>query len=78
MSTEFEVGGRVCIKGRGVDSLLHAHDEIVRITKTLVVVKSGRRFRVADEGSVPYSAYGGSSISVKCQAPSEMRGGRSG
>lgn len=73
MSDEFEVGGVVCIKGRGMDSVLHVHDEIERITKTLVVVKSGRRFRIADKGSVPYSAYGGTAISVECQAASRMR-----
>lgn len=72
MAEEFKVGQRVCMIGRGIDAMAHRHGEIVRITKTLIVVKSDRRgiehrFNRESHRSVPMSEYGGTSIYRTCQ-----------
>lgn len=72
---EFEVGQHVCIKGYGTSATVHTHAYVVdRLTKTMVIVgrdlrgtRHTRRFRLRDNGSVPYGDWGGSKISTTCQ-----------
>lgn len=75
MSEQFEVGQRICAKSRGMDATVHWHGQVVRITKTTILVRADgakggeRRFRREGLNSIPYSPYGGSAISTKCQRP---------
>ena len=62
-------GKAVCVAGIGSDNSVHAHDRIARVTKTLIVLEGGRRYRLDSGLSVPYSAYGGTGIHSKCQRP---------
>jgi hypothetical protein len=58
----------VCVKGSGVDAPLHFHDRVARITKTMIVLKGGRRFsRESLHRSIPYQPYGGAHVSTTCQ-----------
>jgi hypothetical protein len=68
---DFPVGVRVCVVGRDTDNMLHQHSVVARLTKTMIVLKNGRRYH-RDERlhpSIPYSAYGGTKISRRCQRP---------
>lgn len=62
---------RVCIQGRGTANLFHSHNyRVERLTKTLIVVKYKNtilRFRRDTHREVPYSPWGGSHVSVRCQ-----------
>ena len=69
---DIEIGTRVCAKGRGTDSLAHWHGEVIRMTKTLIVVESQprrikHRFNRESLQSVPRNDWGGVRISTKCQ-----------
>jgi hypothetical protein len=67
MKEEFKPGDRVCIKGQGTDAMLHKHGTVERLTQTMIVTTSGRRFRHDSLYSIPYQPYGGTKISKKCQ-----------
>lgn len=64
---DVEPGVRVCIKGQGTDAMLHWHGKVARLTKTMIILENGRRFRRNDLSSIPYQPYGGSKISTECQ-----------
>lgn len=63
------VGRAVCVTGVGGDNLVHEHDRILRVTKTMIVLKGGRRYRRDSGQSVPYQPYGGTEINSTCQRP---------
>lgn len=71
---QWEVGQKVCIRGEGTANLAHRHGSVIRITKTLVVVKGKHgieRFRLRNDEtlppeSVPYSPYGGLRLYAAC------------
>lgn len=69
-------GRTVCVVGRGTANLVHAHYQVVRRTKTMVVVKRWvndrevqRRFRF-DGREVGASEYGGTQADTTCQRKS--------
>lgn len=67
-----DVGTAVCMKGTGMDATVHFHTKVARITKTMIVTTSGRRFRrepdmLGHHKSIPYQPYGGTYLSTKCQ-----------
>lgn len=66
-----EVGTPVCIKGYGTDAFAHSHTKVARITKTMIITTSGRRFQretvMNKHRSIPYQPYGGTYLSTKCQ-----------
>lgn len=77
----YEVKQRVCVVGRGTDSVIHAHGTVKRFTKTLMVVqhhwkagnRSGtteRRYRIGGYGTeVGTHEYGGTHVAPHCQRP---------
>lgn len=68
---ELTEGDRVCVKGQGMDATVHFHTAVKRVTKTMIITTSGRRYRREVLGpSIPYAAYGGTSISPVCQVKS--------
>jgi hypothetical protein len=68
------VGQRVCITGQGTDRPVHRHSVIKRVTKTMIVVESGRRFnRDGRNDSIPYSPYGGTEVHATCQRPGQAQ-----
>lgn len=74
MATEMKVGQRVCWLGYGTAATSHCHGEIVRITKTMIIVKSDSRgaqwrFRKDNMQAVPRGDWGGHTLSTKCQRP---------
>lgn len=67
-----EVGTAVCMKGTGMDVTVHFHTRIARITKTMIITTSGRRFQRETNmsgfhRSIPYQPYGGTYLSTTCQ-----------
>ncbi len=72
---EWTDGQHVCITGRGMDNVVHEHHTVTKVTKTFVTSTQNvtprriRRFRISNGASVPYSAYGGTSIHATCQRP---------
>lgn len=72
MPTEMKIGQRVCAKGRGMDAIAHWHGVVIRLTKTLIIVRDdefsrGRRFNRESLRSVPSSDWGGLRIATTCQ-----------
>lgn len=71
-------GDRVCIAGRGTANIVHAHAEVERLTKTMIIVSYmpkgrspllppiERRYRFTGR-EVGASEYGGTHLDVKCQ-----------
>lgn len=65
----FEKGTPVCIVGLGTAEPLHRHTVVERLTATMIVTASGRRYRRSDLLAVGASTYGGSRIAARCQRP---------
>lgn len=78
-TTEFEVGQRVCVVGEGTATGRHQHGKVKRITEVeRVIVVEFRNYterfrprRNLAPVSIPYSAYGGSTVHPTCQKPKE-------
>lgn len=75
---ELKPGDRVCVVGRGMDSMIHHHETVLRITKTLLVTQNSNgnasgRFRLDTTQSVPYSPYGGAYVHTTCQRRGQVQ-----
>lgn len=64
---DWNPGMRVCVSGVGGDAFVHEHTTVERVTKTLIVTTSGRRFRRDGLHSVPYRPYSGTRVATHCQ-----------
>lgn len=67
--TDLAPGDRVCVVGRGMDSPIHRHLIVERVTKTMIITNDDHRYRRENHvaGSIPYSPYGGTSLYTTCQ-----------
>jgi len=69
---DVEPGRVVCVEGRGEDATIHRHVKVARVTKTMIILENGSRYRRETvAGSIPYQPYGGSSIHLTCQRQKE-------
>lgn len=63
-------GDEVCVIGKGMAAVVHRHNVVERVTKTMVVTKtkSGvERFGIEDGGSKPYEPYSGTDMHLECR-----------
>lgn len=63
-------GDEVCVIGRGTAAMVHRHNVVERVTKTMVVTitRNGvERFAIEDGGSKPYEPYSGTDMHLECR-----------
>lgn len=75
---DLKTGAVVCVVGRGMDAMIHRHDRVIRVTKTMLVTGNARggftdRFRLENGQSVPYSPYGGTVVHTACQKKGQVQ-----